>query len=1432
MLSIQRQRCPGFHGKPEKRGSRWEGRLELVDPLFRRAGAIRIALAGVALAGLLLGLAWLMPQAEAQPFPLAPPPAAPSNCNYNINNNAVFLWEDIDPAVGGAGTPLAHGDYTAFTVTPSPWFQFYFCGTYYPAYTFVSKGFMCFEGAMQSSQRCTPCCPYTPGSSAPSASIGRPAIFPYYSDLIPGNCQGGTPPVDCVWWQVVGTAPNRRLIYEFKNVPYYNDPYPGPLSFEIKLFEGSGCFEVHYLQTASYTYQTLSGYQNAAGTAGWTHEWQANGFTTAGTAWSACPAAPPPPPPPICMPLTQTVLVGQPAALSAGSGTPAYTWSAPGGSPSSGAGAAFTATYAAVGTYTVTVTDSNGQSAQCRVVVTPPPCGYTFTTSIPFNFVDISTTGTNLGHGLDTQIDVSMSWQAWLCDRYQTVLRTSSNGYVCPPTTACTQYIPHTSLPSTAQPNGAIFGYWTDLFVGNCNAVNPGTNCGTRWQVMGTAPDRVFIYSFKNVPFWSTGSSNTFQFKLFERTHCWEVHYDRVTGQSTQRTVAGLENTGGTVGWEWRNTPRPGFASTGEAWRTCPGTPPPPPPPVCAPATQNVPVGTPATLTASWGVAPYGWSAPGGTPSSGGGSSFTTTYTAPGTYTVTLLGSNDASTTCTVVATVPNCGYDVESEATYDFVDLTTTGAATGVRMLDDTISTVGLPFPFKFCGTTYTSVRLSSNGYVCLGTSSPVSCADFSPLGIPSAFNPRPAVYGYYSDLYATFCSSTTATSCTSWQVLGSAPNRVFVYMEKDVGYCCSASPNPVSVEIKLFEGTNCFEVHYKAVSDPGGGHRVVAGFQDAAGSSGYSYADSMPGFTRVARAWSACPPGLRLMLNEDQPPKAFDVVAQAGTGSQSNTTSWTQPAKGTLVRTPGGGTFTYQPLPDAVGSDSFGYTITSTVNGAILATGKVGITIKPVNDAPSFTAASEAIVVQPERRTNVIPGWGSLVRPASPSAVDEAGQGITFAVTNSDPSLFDGPVEVQRSAAADDEVPSVPTTGAFAILRFTPAGGATGAARVCARPVDTGGTATVTNMDGATATGVDTGPERCVDIIVNAPPVAAFRPSTTHAAPGEAVAFDDCPAPAPDCTYDPDGAIALWLWEFGDGATSGVSDPTHRYQRPGTYVVRLTVWDAYGSSATATRTITVEGHGTLEPADGAGGSTTPPPLADAGGNRTVVEGSRVTLTGTQRGGGQGTTFQWTQVGGSPVALDGADSATPSFTAPLLAGMEPATLAFGLRVADGAATSASDYAVVTVVSKNRAPVAAAGGLVEAVAGDAVTVDGTASSDPDGDALTYRWEQLAVAGEPMVAIADATAPKLTFTAPTGRTSLHFRFTVSDGKATSEDQVTVLVVPAAAPAHGAMARPAPADVALAEARVGPGQDLTWFVAGGAALVLVAAVVALAVVRRLR
>ncbi len=60
-------------------------------------------------------------------------------------------------------------------------------------------------------------------------------------------------------------------------------------------------------------------------------------------------------------------------------------------------------------------------------------------------------------------------------------------------------------------------------------------------------------------------------------------------------------------------------------------------------------------------------------------------------------------------------------------------------------------------------------------------------------------------------------------------------------------------------------------------------------------------------------------------------------------------------------------------------------------------------------------------------------------------------------------------------------------------------------------------------------------------------------------------------DTTWEPDGSIATWAWDFGDGNVSSQQNPTHTYAAAGTYDVTLTVTDDAGGSGNAAGQVSV---------------------------------------------------------------------------------------------------------------------------------------------------------------------------------------------------------------------------------------------------------------------
>lgn len=167
----------------------------------------------------------------------------------------------------------------------------------------------------------------------------------------------------------------------------------------------------------------------------------------------------------------------------------------------------------------------------------------------------------------------------------------------------------------------------------------------------------------------------------------------------------------------------------------------------------------------------------------------------------------------------------------------------------------------------------------------------------------------------------------------------------------------------------------------------------------------------------------------------------------------------------------------------------------------------------------------------------------------------------------------------------------------------------------------------------------------------------------------------------------------------------------------------------------------------------------------------------------------------GVPHTVD--DDFTPQAGSPLIdRGVDPRTLGLdpgltllleadfsreGVRPRAGThdAIARFDIGAVEGEAPNRAPIADAGAPRTVTEGTLLNLDGSASADPDGDALSFAWSQTA---GPSVTLLDATSATPIVTAPGVDTAtvLSFALRVSDGMLSASATVAITVVPANRP----------------------------------------------------
>jgi chitodextrinase len=111
-----------------------------------------------------------------------------------------------------------------------------------------------------------------------------------------------------------------------------------------------------------------------------------------------------------------------------------------------------------------------------------------------------------------------------------------------------------------------------------------------------------------------------------------------------------------------------------------------------------------------------------------------------------------------------------------------------------------------------------------------------------------------------------------------------------------------------------------------------------------------------------------------------------------------------------------------------------------------------------------------------------------------------------------------------------------------------------------------------------------------------AINRPPVADAGPDLVVSRNETASFNASGSFDPDGVIITYLWDFGDGGNATGCTVTHTYTTTGTFSVTVTVTDDSGAADNDTCMVTVNS----------------PPIADAGEDRVVLPNDSVEFNGS----------------------------------------------------------------------------------------------------------------------------------------------------------------------------------------------------------------------------
>lgn len=192
-----------------------------------------------------------------------------------------------------------------------------------------------------------------------------------------------------------------------------------------------------------------------------------------------------------------------------------------------------------------------------------------------------------------------------------------------------------------------------------------------------------------------------------------------------------------------------------------------------------------------------------------------------------------------------------ESIIPVDFTDISASGSP--LYLGDDNVSgSISIGFDFEFYGVLYSSLYVSSNGFLTFLPGQSSACCSGQP--IPQAGSIEAFIAAAWTDLYP------GAGGAVRYATTGAPGSRVFILMYMNVPQFGGGGSN--TFNIKLYEGTNRIETHIVTANPPG--RTVTVGIENQDGSEGVQSYHGTAAPSNIAYAYSPFAPCLSVQGND----------------------------------------------------------------------------------------------------------------------------------------------------------------------------------------------------------------------------------------------------------------------------------------------------------------------------------------------------------------------------------------------------------------------------------------------------------------------------------------------------------------------------------------------------------------------------------------